>query len=229
MDCPYTFLRAEYMPSTDLLIFDLDGTLTDTLDDLTDAVNAMRAEFELSPLTVADVRGMVGRGARHLVMQALPNLADAERDLGLRFFLEYNEAHIACKTVLFPGVRQTLAALRGQERVMVVLSNKNTNLCKKLLAQLEVEGHFAGIYGADAYPIMKPSPEPVFSLLRKYGADAGRTVIIGDSINDISAGKQAGICTVGCTYGYGGPDDLVEADYRVGTFAELLELPFLGN
>lgn len=213
------------MASTDLLIFDLDGTLTDSIGDLTDAVNAMRAEFTLSPLAVEAVRGMVGRGARHLVMLALPGLGEGARERGLALFLDYNELHIADKTLLYPGVRETLSALRKPGRSMVILSNKNTGLCNKLLVKLEVAGMFAEICGADAYPSMKPSPEPVFSLMRKYGAVAERTVIIGDSINDISAGKQSGICTVGCTYGYGGPDDLVDADYRVGAFAELLGLP----
>jgi len=216
------------MSSIDLLIFDLDGTLTDSIADLTDAVNAMRAEFTLSPLAVEAVRGMVGRGARHLVMQALPGAAEEERERGLAIFLEYNELHIADKTLLYPGVRETLSSLRMPGRNMVILSNKNTGLCNKLLVKLEVAGMFTEICGADAYPSMKPSPEPVLSLMKKYGADAERTVIIGDSINDISAGRKAGIRTIGCTYGYGGPDDLVDADYRVGMFAELLELPILG-
>lgn len=217
------------MLSTDLLIFDLDGTLTDSIGDLTDAVNAMRAEFTLSPLAVDEVRGMVGRGARHLVMQALPGTDEAEREQGLALFLEFNELHIADKTLLYPGVRETLAALGRPGRNMVVLSNKNTGLCRKLLAKLELSGMFAEICGADAHPSMKPSPEPVFSLMRKYGSDVDRTVIIGDSINDISAGRQAGIQTVGCTYGYGGPDDLVDADYRIGAFAELLDLSIFGD
>ncbi|MBI1920202.1 MAG: HAD-IIIA family hydrolase [Geobacter sp.] len=212
-----------------LIIFDLDGTLTDSIADLTDAVNAMRADFLLSPLAVGEVRGMVGRGARHLVMQALPGASEAERERGLALFLEYNELHIADKTILYPGVWDTLAVLRNSSSKLVVLSNKNTGLCRKLLVKLEVAEMFAEICGADAHPFMKPSPKPIFSLMRKYGADAGRTVIIGDSINDISAGKQAGIRTIGCTYGYGGPDDLVDADYRVGSFAELLALPILGD
>jgi phosphoglycolate phosphatase len=211
-----------------LIIFDLDGTLVDSLNDLTDATNAMLRRFGRRELNSREVRLLVGQGAKRLVERAMPDALPEEIDEGERLFVAYNEAHIADKTRLYPGVRETLAIL-GRFRRLAVISNKNAALCRKLLEVLEVAGHFGAIMGADSLPFRKPSPEPVLRLLADAGVTAAETVIVGDSSNDIIAGKGAGVVTIGCTYGYGEPSELVEADFRIDSFAALLDLPLLSR
>ena len=219
------------MPGTKLpiklLIFDLDGTLIDSLPDLTDATNDMRSSFGLAPLSPEQVRRLVGQGARSLVERALPGAAPGEVEEGLQRFLGYNLAHIADKTRPYPGVIETLRALKVLGYPLCVLSNKNVALCREVLSRLGIGEFFPTVFGADSLPFRKPSPEPVLALLREFGVTARECVLIGDSINDVAAGQGAGVWTVGCSYGYGDHSELVGADYRVGDFPSLLSLPFL--
>lgn len=210
-----------------LIIFDLDGTLTDSLADLTDAVNHMRAALGKEALSAAQVRKMVGQGARKLVERALNTEVPADVEQGLRLFLSYNDLHIAYKTTLYPGVVETLSVLAAQGKRLAVISNKNAALCRKLLDVLSISQQFEYILGADSLPERKPSPVPILKVLQDSGVSVGQTVMVGDSINDIAAGKGAGVITVGCTWGYGDPEELIEADYRIGSFSELLKLPIL--
>jgi phosphoglycolate phosphatase len=207
-----------------LIIFDLDGTLVDSLDDLTDATNAMLKRFGRRELNPRAVQLLVGQGAKRLAERAMQDAPPAEIEEGVRLFVEYNEAHIADKTRLYPGVGETLAIL-GKTRRLAVISNKNCLLCRKLLEVLEVAGHFSAIMGADSLPFRKPSPEPVLRLLADFGVTAAETAIVGDSSNDMIAGRGAGVVTIGCTYGYGEMNELVGADYRIDRFAELIDLP----
>jgi len=212
-----------------LIIFDLDGTLIDSLADLTDATNRMLSRFNRPELTREQVRLLVGQGARNLVERAMPGMTEDEIDEGLAIFLSHNEAHIADKTRLYPGVTETLARLRGSGRELAVISNKNVDLCRKILAFLGIEAYFTEVLGADSLPFRKPSPEPVLKLLRDFGVSAQAAAMVGDSINDIAAGRGAGIVTVGCTYGYGEIAELAEADCRIGSFAEIADLPLFKN
>jgi phosphoglycolate phosphatase len=219
---------SENMPIK-LIIFDLDGTLTDSIADLTDATNTMLAAFGRPELTMREVRKLVGQGARSLVERAMPGAAEGEIESALQVFLDYNDAHIADKTRLYPGVPETLDRLRAGGRQMAVISNKNVLLCRKLLDLLGIGGYFADVLGADSLPFRKPSPEPLLKLLRDFGVAPREAVMVGDSINDVSAGRGAGVVTVGCSYGYGDAEEIAGADYRVAAFPELLELPLFAG
>jgi phosphoglycolate phosphatase len=210
-----------------LLIFDLDGTLIDSLDDLTDATNHMLGIFRRRALGSEEVRRLVGQGARNLVERAMPDATPDEVDRGLASFLTYNGAHIADRTRLYPGVPETLARLKAAGAKLAVISNKNEDLCRQVLTLLGIDNLFAAVLGADSLPFRKPSPEPVLKLLRDFGVSAGASAMVGDSINDIAAGKGAGVLTIGCTYGYGDMAELADADFRIDRFSELVALPLL--
>lgn len=209
----------------DLIIFDLDGTLIDSLPDLADAANQMLATLGRPSIDQYAVRRLVGQGARSLVERALPGASEEEVEQGLALFLDYNHRHIADRTVLYPGVMETLDLLKGRGMRTAIISNKNVALCREVVSVLGIDRCFEEILGADSLPFRKPSPEPVLKLLADFGVVPERAALVGDSINDIAAGKGAGVRTVGCTWGYGEPMELEDADYRIGEFAELLEIP----
>jgi phosphoglycolate phosphatase len=210
-----------------LLIFDLDGTLIDSLADLTDATNHMLGKFRRHALGPEDVRRLVGQGARNLVKRAMPGATPNEVERGLAAFLAYNGAHLADRTRLYPDVPETLARLQAAGSTLAVISNKNEDLCRQVLALLGIDTRFAAVLGADSLPFRKPSPEPVLKLLSDFGVSAGASAMVGDSINDIAAGKGAGVITIGCTYGYGDMAELADADFRIDRFSELVDLPLL--
>ncbi len=209
----------------ELIIFDLDGTLIDSLPDLADATNHMLKSLGRPRIDQEAVRRLVGQGARRLVERALPGAPDAEIEQGLACFLDFNQRHIADRTVLYPGVTETLDALKMRGMRMAVISNKNVALCREVLSVLGADRHFEEILGADSLPFRKPSPEPVLKLLADFGVASGHAAMVGDSINDMAAGKGAGVATVGCTWGYGESEELIGADYLVDSFVELVEIP----
>lgn len=208
-----------------LYILDLDGTLVDSLDDLTASVNAMRGEFALPFLERQSVRGMVGQGARALVERALPDQGDKEIAAGLARFLAHNEAHLCDHTRLYPGVIETLTALATQGHTLALLSNKNESLCRQLLTHFGVSGLFAAVVGGDTLTSRKPSPEPILQIMKLLTKQPGDTLMVGDSINDVTAGRDAGVITVGCSYGYGEPSELAAAAFIITDFGALLQLP----
>ena len=167
------------MPLIKLLIFDLDGTLIDSLPDLTDATNYLRQSCHLSPLSFEEVRRLVGQGARSLVERALPGASTRQVEEGLEKFLDYNLSHIADKTRLYPGVVETLQALERPGMSFCVLSNKNVALCREVLSMLQIAKFFPAVFGADSFPFRKPSPEPVLAILKKFGVGARESVMIG--------------------------------------------------
>jgi len=195
------------------VLFDLDGTLVDSLDDLTDAVNHMMAGFGKDPLTKTGVRALVGKGARNLVQRALNTESPADIERGLGLFTEFNTNHITDKSMLYPGVREMLENLAARGIRMAIVSNKGAALSSLILETLEIDAFFQIICGGDTFPEMKPSPLPLMRVIDDLAIAGSETLMVGDSINDIQAGKRAGISTIGCTWGYGGPDELKDADH----------------
>ena len=217
--------QCEAMAEIKLVIFDLDGTLMDSLDDLTDATNHMLGLAGRPALTTEGVRQLVGQGARNLVERALFNGTEDEVERGINAFLTYNGAHLADRSHPYPGVRETLDALQGRGLPLALISNKNVALCNGLLRIFGLDGYFAAVLGADSLPFRKPSPEPLLKLMRDFCVAPAATVMVGDSINDMAAGRSARVTTVGCTYGYGELAELEDADFLIDALPRLLELP----
>lgn len=205
------------------VLFDLDGTLVDSLEDLTAAVNHLLAEFGKPALAAVDVRRLIGKGARNLVQKALPTASNEELERGLELFLEFNARHIADRSRLYPGARETLEQLSAAGLKLAVVSNKNESLSRLILQTLDAERYFSVICGADSCSEMKPSPLPLLQVMEQLGTTTDTTVMVGDSINDIQAGRRAGIATIGCSWGFGYPDELADADRCAASCAELLQ------
>jgi phosphoglycolate phosphatase len=193
------------------VLFDLDGTLVDSLEDLTDAVNHIRSAYFQPPLTAEAVRLKVGKGSRNLVQQVLPDVTDSDIDHALGMFLEFNREHIADKSRLYPGIQELLQEFAARDIKMAIISNKNEDLSSLILQTLGINDMFESVCGGDTYPERKPSPLPLLRVAESLGVAPCECVMVGDSINDIQAGQQANIASIACTWGYGNKAELAGA------------------
>ena len=187
-----------------LAIFDLDGTVLDTLDDLADSVNAVLAENGYPTHTRDEIRGFVGNGIGLLISRALPADTDAQTVCAiLEDFKVYYGAHCAVKTAPYKGVREMLACLRMHGVRTAVLSNKadfaTQALCKSYFAGLF--DAVAGEREAEGIP-KKPAPDAVFALMRAFGVKAEEAVYIGDSEVDVETARNAGVDAVLVSWGF---------------------------
>ena len=187
----------------DLLIFDLDGTLVDSRQDLANAVNAMLTDLGRKSLANERVYSYVGNGAPVLVRRALGDQAtDDVFRKGLAFFMEYYAAHDLDFTVLYPGVRISLDRFRDAGKHLAVLTNKPIGMTRHILDGLGVAGHFFRVIGGDSLERKKPDPIGVEALMREAGVDRAHAVMVGDSSVDVATARNAGIACCGVTYGF---------------------------
>jgi phosphoglycolate phosphatase len=185
-----------------LLVFDLDGTLVDSKEDLANAVNVALESFELPPLPHPMIYSYVGDGATVLIRRALPpEKADLLPEV-LDRFLAYYRRHLLDTTRAYPGVAGALRKWAGIYR-MAVLTNKGVAMTREILSGLSLDGYFFDVRGGDSFVTKKPDPEGLLHILREAGIDAQDAIMVGDSRNDVLAGKAAGAVTCGVTYGLG--------------------------
>lgn len=190
-----------------LLIFDLDGTLIDSRQDLINSVNTTLRHFGRPALSPEVIAAYVGDGPSMLVRRALDKPA-SPRLLGeaSEFFLADYRIHQLDHTQAFPGVAEMLAAARtqqnGTERHLTVLSNKPLDLVVSILDGLGLREYFHSVYGGNSFRTQKPDPLGVKTNLKESGVAPEFGLIIGDSRNDVFAGRNAGIWTCGVTYGF---------------------------
>ena len=205
----------------DLIMFDLDGTLADTGADLADSVNFTRAHFDLAPLAAQRIHANVGRGVEHLIKSSV-TIENSEHFYEvMRVFLDYYEAHLLDKTVLYPGVHEVLDHFRGKRRAVV--SNKMQRFSEAVVRGLGVRECFDLILGGDSAPEKKPHPALLALVLERFQTAPSSALMVGDGDIDIEAGKRAGVMTCGVTYGLGDKNQLIAAkpDVLIGTLAEL--------
>ena len=179
----------------DLVGFDLDGTLVDSVADLAAAVNHALAEIGRAPLTVDQVRPMIGGGSSVMLQRALLATGGDERlDELLPGMLAFYAAHIVDHTRPFPGVVEALDALRKLGVALAVVTNKRELFSFALLDALGLTDRFACIIGGDTPGLtaMKPDRAPIDLMMRKCG-DARPAAFVGDSIYDVDAARAAGI------------------------------------
>ncbi|MCP1673019.1 phosphoglycolate phosphatase [Natronocella acetinitrilica] len=193
--------------SRDILLFDLDGTLVDSAPDMADAVDAMLVQLGKQPVGEARVRDWVGNGARRLVMRALTGDMDGEveaarADQALTLFLEAYRAALCVRSRLYPGVREGLDALRGAGFRLACVTNKPELLAVDLVNQLGLAAHLPVVVGGDTTAERKPSAQPLLHALRQLDGSPQRAIMVGDSVNDISAGRNAGMPVYCVPYGY---------------------------
>jgi phosphoglycolate phosphatase len=204
-------------------LFDLDGTLIDSVADLTEAANAVRRFVKLKELDQAAVSAMVGEGLEKLI-ERLSEQKFANRQAQLvKYFKDFYSDHCLDKTLLYPGVLNFLEKLANQGIKMAVVTNKPEKISKQIIKGLNIDKYFGCILGGNSLPQKKPAPEPLWEACRRLGVLSGQTIMVGDSSVDIIAAKRAGIFSVGISKGLGNQQDLFNAspDLIISNFSDL--------
>lgn len=208
------------------LLFDLDGTLIDSRDDLADSVNLMLAELKLAKLPSETIYNFIGEGVFNLVNRSisasLQNESDKEfSNFGVEVFRKIYAENLVTKTKLYEGVAETLEKLSDFPKAAV--TNKPHNFSVLILEKLGIANHFSLVVGGDSFPERKPSPVPLLSAVEKLGFMVEESLMIGDSRVDIEAGKNAKMKTCGCIFGFRGRDELEKAgaNFLIEKFGDL--------
>ena len=210
--------------AVDLIIFDLDGTLADTLPDLTAAANFALHRLGLPEHSPEAVRGMIGGGERKLMERLLGPAHQDRVEECLELYLDHYTRHNGELTHLYPGVPETLALVSGKR--LAVLSNKLQRLTQQTLEAVDLARFFTAIRGGgEGFPL-KPAPDPLLALAADLGVGPSRSLMVGDKIADIKAGREAGAFTAAVTYGYGDLDALTAAspDFLLARISQLPDL-----
>ena len=209
-----------------VVVFDLDGTLVDTAPDLVDTLNIILARESLPPVPFETARCMIGGGARTLIERGLQ--ADgragnaAEVDRLYRDFVTHYGDHLADRSQPFPGVIAAIEELAARGCRFAVCTNKLEWLSVKLLEALGIAGHFAAICGQDTFGVQKPDPQILLRTISKAGGEAGRSVMVGDSITDIEVARAARVPVIAVDFGYTEtPVTALDPDLIIGDFRKL--------
>lgn len=186
-----------------LIIFDLDGTLIDSVPDLAAAIDKTLAHFSKPPAGVDHVRTWIGNGSMKLVARAIEWAGldnDKLNDAHEVFLREYADCHDG--TVAYNGVSEGLERLISCGFEIAICTNKPSQFLPKILQKMGREDKFSCVIGGDSLPIKKPDPAPLLHICEKLGVNPSQAIMVGDSKNDILAGKSAGMTTLALSYGY---------------------------
>lgn len=191
------------------VIFDLDGTLLDTLEDLTDAVNHALSEFDMPKRDISEIRNFVGNGIRRLMLKAVPNGEDnSDFEAVFAEFRRYYNIHCNDKTKPYDGVLELISALQEKNIKLAIVSNKVDSavqtLNRRYFPQIAVAvGDREGVQ-------RKPAPDSVFMAMSLCGAERSTTIYVGDSEVDIETAKNAGIKCISALWGFRDKEQLLE-------------------
>ncbi len=205
-----------------IIIFDLDGTLVDSRRDLTTAVNLMRADFGLGPLSLEDVSGLIGDGIGKLTARAVSEADGVDLDAAAARMGHYYRQHLVDETVVYPGVMETLEACRARGYLLGLATNKTLEATHGVLAGLELAHCFDAVAGDGSVANLKPAPDLIDKVVELTGAVKSGSWVVGDNHTDLGAGRRAGLLRCFCRYGFGSAGD--EAwDLAIDCIADLLK------
>jgi len=212
------------MFKVELLIFDLDGTLIDSSEDIAWAVNKTLKQMGFEELSYQAIKDRIGWGVKMLLEKVLPegrhNLLEEARAI----FMRYYSNHLLVRTRPYNSVIDVLEYFKNKK--LAVATNKPRNLTEKILDGLNITDYFKKVVGGDGVQNKKPAPEAIEIILKELNASPKEAVLIGDSKIDIEAGKKAGVITIGAAYGFRGRQELEEAgaDVIIADIKELISL-----
>ena len=211
------------------VVFDLDGTLVDTAPDLMAATNHVLSLLKRRPITMAEVRSFVGRGARILIERGVAATGDAIDEASLTYyhaeFLRHYEGHTADRSEIFPGVVALLTRLADSGIKAGVCTNKPEGLSRQLLDALDLSRLVGAIVGPDTIGIGKPDAAPYLETVKRLGVPAKNSILVGDSETDILTARAAKVPVIAVTFGYT-PKPVAEygPDYLISHFDEVWDI-----
>ncbi len=217
----------------ELILFDLDGTLVDSVPDLALALNDMLKSLERETFSVDIIRSWVGNGAQTLVKRGLSGSTEIDKNIekelfekALAIFLKSYAKYLCVETVTYPNVVSTLQTLKDQGFRLALVTNKPFDFIKPLLDGLGMKDMFELCLGGDSLEKKKPEPEPLLHICKTLGVSVENSLIVGDSKNDILAAKSAKMQSIAVSYGYNYGEDISvhNPDYVVDDFAEILSI-----
>jgi phosphoglycolate phosphatase len=215
-----------------VILFDLDGTLIDSVPDLAGAVNHMLETLNRETFSESIIRFWVGNGAQVLVKRALSGNVKIDEDLdpalfskALDIFLTFYGQNLCIRTATYPLVPQTLKALKTQGYRLVIITNKPFDFIAPILEGLQLTELFEYFIGGDSLTEKKPNPLPLLHVCEKLGVSVKQCVMVGDSKNDILAANAAKIQSIGVSYGYNYGENIgfYDPDVVVNDFADILK------
>lgn len=216
--------------SRGLVLFDLDGTLVDSAPDIAAAANAALAAVGRPPRADELVRRYVGNGAERLIHRCLTGDLHGEAppalfDACYASFMQHYSAGLCVRTRPYPGVEETLDTLAGRGYGLACVTNKLERFTLPLLAELGLARHFPIVVGGDTLRVRKPDPAPLLHAVKQGGGRVATSVMVGDSLTDVTAARNAGMRMICVTYGYSPNVNLADhaaADALVASMPEIL-------
>lgn len=204
-------------------VFDLDGTLVDSLLDLGHSVNASLQHFGLPPHGEEAIRSFIGNGSLNLIKRSLGAARLHLAPEVHQHFMDYYYAHCTERTTLYPGVREFLETHAGR---CALLTNKPIAHSLKIVRHLGLESCFTGILGGDNAPARKPDPRGLLSLLADAQVSPDEALMVGDDLPDLEVARQANVRSVALLSGFGRPAELLAAspDYTAPDFRAFINL-----
>ena len=209
------------------IVYDLDGTLADTAEDLVATLNWLLAREGRAPLKVENAGSLVGAGARALIARGFAasgkSLEPEKLEALFVDYLSYYSAHIMERSRLYPGVEAALAAFERAGWRQAVCTNKTESLAKLLITKLGIAGRFAFVCGQDTFGVGKPDAKPLLETIAASGGARRHAVMVGDSGTDIRCARAAGVPVIAVDFGYADvPVEELGPDRVVSHFDELM-------
>ena len=216
-----------------LVIFDLDGTLIDSVPDLADSVNFMLKELGRKIFDEKIIRFWVGNGAETLVKRALSGSEKIDENIDTELFqkakdifLNHYNKNLSNKTYLYSNVKEVLEKLNELDYKLAIVTNKPYKFVKPILEKLEIDKYFPYYLGADSLDEKKPSPKPLLEVCKYYNTDVDLSIMVGDSKNDILSARNANMQSIAVTYGYNYGEDIkiYQPSFVVDDMFKILEI-----
>jgi len=216
MAAPQRFLK-----NFELIIFDLDGTIANTLEDITLSVNEVLANFNLPKLQLKKVRTLIGSGVPSLMQGALATNNKYKINKASKLFLSSYSKNLLKKTKLYSGILKLLNKVASKK--LAIVTNKPQMHTKKLLDAFGIAKYFQVVYGGDTFKHKKPHPKPITNVLKILKVNNSNALLVGDGVNDILTAKAANIACASVGYGYCDKDELLalKPNYYFESVSEL--------